>query len=82
MLWGIFCVMLLLGGVFIKIGTYSNFNCGFIMWSSNVSFDGIKLMVLFVIFELEVVVVIMFISGLGILVLLMVTVIELGVMYI
>jgi hypothetical protein len=70
-----------LGGVFIKVKTYGNFNCGFRIWNSNVSFDGIKLMVIFVVFELEVVVVIIVISGLGVLLLLLVTLSELMVLY-
>lgn len=62
-LWGVVLVMLLIIGVFIKIGTYSNFNCRFGMWDSNVSFDRIKLMVVFVVFELEIIVVLMVING-------------------
>lgn len=50
-------------GVFIKIGTYSNFNCRFGIWDSNVSFDRIKLMVVFVVFELEIIVVLIVING-------------------
>lgn len=56
-------VMLLMIGVFIKVDTYSNFNCRFGIWDSNVSFDGIKLMVVFVVFELEIIVVLMVING-------------------
>lgn len=73
---------MLLGGVFIKMGTYRNFNCRFIIWSSNVSFDGIKLIVLFVVFELEVIVVLFMLGRYRVLLLLMVTVVELGILYI
>lgn len=75
-------VVILLGGVFIKLGTYSNFNCRFTMWESDLSFDGVKLIVVFVVFELEVVIVLFFISGLGIVVLLVITIIELGILYV
>jgi len=75
-------LILLLGGVFIKVRTYGNFNCGFGMWDSGVSFDRVKLMVIFVVFELEVVVVLIVLSGLSVMLLLLVTLIELGILYV
>lgn len=52
------------------------------MWESSVSFDRIKLLVVFVVFEMEVIVVVMIISGVMITVLLRVTCAELVILYI
>merc|ERR1712044_123153 len=81
-IWGVIMVLLLLMGGFIKIRTWGNFNCGFGMWESNVSFDRIKLLVVFVVFEMEVLVVVMVISGLIVTALLGVTCAELIILYI
>lgn len=75
-------VILLLMGGFIKVRTWGNFNCGFGIWESNVSFDGIKLLVVFVVFEMEVLVVVMVISGVIVTLLLGVTCAELMILYI
>jgi len=75
-------VILLLIGGFIKIRTWGNFNCRFGMWESSVSFDGIKLLVVFVVFEMEILVVVMMLSGIIITVLLGVTCAELVILYI
>lgn len=80
-MWGVLLVFLLLIGGFIKVGTWRNFNCGFGMWESNVSFDRIKLLVVFVVFEMEVVVVLLVISRVGVVVLLTVTCAELVILY-
>jgi len=81
-IWGVLIVLLLLIGRFIKIRTWGNFNCRFGIWESNVSFDRIKLLVVFVVFEMEVLVVVMIISGLIVTVLLGVTCAELIILYI
>lgn len=73
--------MLLIGG-FIKLGTWGNFNCRFEVWSSMLSFDGIKLIVVFVVFEMEVIVVVMMLGGAGVLILLVVTLFELIILYV
>jgi len=52
------------------------------MWESSVSFDGIKLLVVFVVFEMEILVVVMMLSGIIITVLLRVTCAELVILYI
>jgi len=52
------------------------------MWESNVSFDRIKLLVVFVVFEMEVLVVVIVISGLIVTALLGVTCAELIILYI
>jgi len=81
-MWGVLIVLLLLIGGFIKIRTWGNFNCRFGIWESNVSFDGIKLLVVFVVFEMEVLVVVIVISGLIVTALLGVTCAELIILYI
>jgi len=52
------------------------------MWESGVSFDRIKLLVVFVVFEMEIIVVVMMLSGIIITVLLRVTCAELVILYI
>merc|ERR1712048_396931 len=81
-IWGVLIVLLLLIGGFIKTRTWGNFNCRFGMWESNVSFDRIKLLVVFVVFEMEVLVVVMVMSGLMVTALLGVTCAELMILYI
>lgn len=81
-LWGVMLVTLLFLGVFIKIGTARNFNCGFEIWGSTLSFDGIKLMIVFVVFELEIIVVVILLSGLRVCLLLLVTLGELMILYV
>lgn len=46
------------------------------------SFDGIKLMIVFVVFELEIIVVVIMMSRLGVCLLLLVTVFELIILYV
>lgn len=81
-LWGVVMIILLLIGGFIKIGTWGNFNCRFGMWESGISFDRIKLLVVFVVFEMEILVVVIILSGVMITVLLGVTCAELVILYI
>jgi len=81
-LWGVVIVILILIGGFIKIRTWGNFNCRFGMWESSVSFDRIKLLVVFVVFEMEILVVVIILSGVMITVLLGVTCAELIILYI
>jgi len=81
-MWGVLMILLLLIGGFIKIRTWGNFNCRFGIWESNVSFDGIKLLVVFVVFEIEVLVVVMVMSGLIVTALLGVTCAELIILYV
>jgi len=52
------------------------------MWESSVSFDRIKLLVVFVVFEMEILVVVIMLSGIIITVLLGVTCAELVILYI
>lgn len=81
-LWGVLLMMLLLLGRFIKIRTWGNFNCGFRIWSGSINFDGIKLLVVFIIFEIEIIVVVIMISSLMLLLLMVVTMFELLILYI
>merc|ERR1719461_288942 len=80
-LWGVLIVLLLLIGGFIRIGTWGSFNCGFSIWESNVSFDGLKLLVIFILFEMEVIVVVIVISVVIVVLLMMITVVELVILY-
>lgn len=68
-------------GGFIRVGTWGNFNCGFGMWNGGVSFDGMKLLIVFIVFEMEVIVVVMVLSYVILLVLMLVTVVELLLLY-
>jgi len=81
-MWGVLIILLLLIGGFIKIRTWGSFNCRFGIWESNVSFDRIKLLVVFVVFEMEVLVVVMVMSGVIVTALLGVTCAELIILYI
>lgn len=58
MLYGVLSISLAVLGGFIKVRTKRSFNCRFEMWRRGLSFDGVKLIVVFVIFELEIVVVV------------------------
>lgn len=80
-LWGVLIVALLMIGGFIRVGTWGNFNCRFGMWESNISFDRLKLLIVFIIFEMEVVVIVIILSYVIVIVLIIVTVLELFILY-
>jgi len=81
-MWRVLLLSLLLLGGFIRIRTWGNFNCRFGMWESCVSFDGLKLLIVFIVFEIEVVVVVIMLSTVMVVALMLVTVVELMVLYI
>jgi len=81
LLWGVLIASLLIIGGFIRVGTWGNFNCRFGMWENNISFDGLKLLIVFIIFEMEVVVIVMMLSYVILLLLIVVTVVELFMLY-
>jgi len=81
LLWGVLLLSLLMIGGFIRVRTWGNFNCRFGIWESNISFDGLKLLIVFIIFEIEVVVIVIMLSYMIILVLMVVTIFELIILY-
>lgn len=70
----------MLGG-FIRVNTWRNFNCRFGIWESNISFDRLKLLIVFIVFEIEVIVIVMVLSFLMLIILMMVTILELFILY-
>lgn len=81
LLWGVLLLSLLMMGGFVRVNTWGNFNCGFGIWESNISFDRLKLMIVFIIFEMEVFVIVMVLSYIIVFILVMVTVLELIILY-